>query len=429
MSRRRSWLAFVVFAGGMGTLSLLRYATYHSRSLDMAYYVRLVWGIAHGYWDQPVVGARHLLGLHLEPILLPFALLARLGLPVAETLLVAQALLAAAAIFPAAALAKRRLAPLVGEGWAFAAALSIYLLPTVSRCVDYDVHPSTMALWPLLAFVNALDEGRLYRASAWLAFSLAFREDIGLQVAAVALTFLLFPRAPRERAWAATITLLGLAWFFGYTLLVQPHWLPDTARSSYGLHFRPFSGGHGGVAGVLRSALTDPMALARYLASGDRLFYPLLLLLPVALLPLAAPRYLVGALPLVAINLLSDLPGVRTVQAHYITAAAPFLCASALCGAARVATWLPRFRRVPPLLLVSASLVAFLVRGASPLSPEWRWSAYLWDESARRARAETAGIPDHASVTAPSRVLAHVATRRHVYHPKFAPSQVDVRIE
>src|SRR6266567_4296604 len=99
-------------------------SSYHSRSLDMAYYVRLVWGLGHGFVDNPVVGATNLLGLHLEPILLPLAALGRL-VPVAPLLLGAQALGAAAAVFPAHALARRHLPPVA----AAAAALTIYLMP------------------------------------------------------------------------------------------------------------------------------------------------------------------------------------------------------------------------------------------------------------------------------------------------------------
>jgi uncharacterized membrane protein len=183
-------------------------------------------------------------------------------------LLAAQALGTAAVIFPAARLARRRLSPLVGDGVAFAAALSVYLIPTVTRCVDYDFHPSTMAITPLFWFIDALDEGDWKRAWTWFFAALAFREDVGLQGAAVALTFLVLPR---ER---------------------------------------------GDVGGVLGHAFADPGALARYLVSGDRKLYLVWLLATVAFLPLASPRWLFGALPLVAINLLSDVPGVRAVQAH-----------------------------------------------------------------------------------------------------------------
>jgi uncharacterized membrane protein len=320
------WIAFAAFAGATGAASLLRYASFHSRSLDMAYYVRLVWGLGHGHFDNPVVGAHNVLGLHLEPILVPLALLGRLA-PVPLLLLVVQALGTAAAIFPAHALARRHLGPLA----AAAAALTIYLMPTVSRCVDYDFHPSTIAVWPLLAVAEAVDARAFGRAAAWGAFALACREDVGLQLACLAAPFLFMPNHRRP---AAALVAVGLAWFFGYAFLLQPRWLPP--NGSFVAHFAPFGGGAGGVLGVLSRALAEPRELARYLVGADRLSYLPLLLLPVAFLPLAAPGLLLGAAPIVAINLLSNFPNVRSLQAHYATTTAPFIVAAAIVGAGRL---------------------------------------------------------------------------------------------
>jgi hypothetical protein len=286
-----------------------------------------------------------------------------------------------------------------------------------------------MAIWPLLAVVDALDAGRWRRAWLWAAVALTFREDVGLQLAAAALTLAVWPRAPGARAHGAVLAAAGLAWFFGYALLVQPHFLPP--HGSYEVHFARFGGG--GVGAVLGSALSHPGDLAAHLVSGDRPLYPLVLLLPLALLPLAAPRWLAGALPIVAINLLSEFPGVRKVGAHYVTAAAPFLVAAAICGAARLAGWLrarrPRLRAAPAAALLLASAIAWALRGASPAAPEFRLAHYREDAWTARARAAAAGVPAGASVTAPSPILAHLAARPVAYHPRFAKGPTEVVLE
>jgi uncharacterized membrane protein len=411
--RRAAWVAFALFSAVFGTLSILRFETFHSRSLDMAYYVRLVWGLAHGDLDQPVVNAPHVLGLHLEPVLLPLALLGRLGAPIPELLLVVQALAAGAALFPALALARRHLAAHAGERLAFAAALAIYLLPTVTRCVDYDFHPATMALWPLMAFVEALDAGRWRRAVAWFAAALACREDVGLQAGLVAVTWLAAPARPGDRPRAAALAAFGFAWFFVYALAVQPRFLAETG--SFNLHFGRFGGGRGGVGGVLEAALADPAALVAYLLSGDRLLYPVALLAQVAFLPVLAPRFLAGALPLVAINLLSDFPNIRGIHTHYITAAAPFFVGAGIAGAARLAARLGNRRPAPRVAsgaLVAAAALAYLLRGTSPLSPEWRLQSYLPDDTYVPYRAIVATTPPDAEVAANVRLLAHLAERK-----------------
>lgn len=409
--RRFTWTAFVAFAGVTGALSLLRYASFHSRSLDMAYYVRIVWGLGHGHFDNPVVGAGHLIGLHLEPVLLPLALVGRV-LPIAELLLVVQAVGTAAVIFPAHRLARRHLGPIA----AAAAAVTIYLMPTVSRCVDYDFHPSTLAIWPLFAVAEAVDARAWRRAAAWGLFALACREDIGLQLACLAVPSLF---APTERRAALGFVVVGLIWFFGYTILIQPQYLP--AYGSYNAHFARFGGG--GVGAVLRQALAHPLELIRYLGSDDRLPYVVLLLAPVAFLPLAAPRLLLGALPIFAMNLLSDFPRVRTIQAHYATAMAPFIVAAAIVGAGRLA----RFRPVP--LLVACALAAWWLRGLSPGSPEWSAQNYTDDAFAQRARAVLARIPPRARLQAPHRILAHLAERRVVVAPSFDAGPLDLVLD
>lgn len=421
-SIRAARALFVAFGAGYGLLSLLRYWTYHSRSLDMAFYVRLVWGMGHGRPDNPIVGAPHWLGLHLEPALLLPAALGRIGLPIAEILLILQALGAAAAIFPLHSLARRRLAPICGEGAALLAALCIYLLPTVSRGIDYDFHPSTIAIAPIAAWIDSVDAGRFRRAWAWLLIALLFREDIGLQVAAAALVFAAFPTEtePSRHILIAQASV-GLAWFFGYALLVQPHFLPDPGSSSFGAHFERFGGGAGGVGGVLKAALAHPIELAQYLVSGDRWMYAPALLSTVGFVALADPRWLAGVLPIFGINLLSDFAGVRGVQSHYATAMAPFLVAAGIRGAARIGAALQSNRRaIPAFVMVGFAAIWFWLRGAAPGAPDFSLVSYRDDDFARESRIRAAALAHEPRVVAEVRLLAHLAERPE---PLLDPAQ------
>lgn len=428
----------LLFCGGFaalyGALSLLRYHTFHSRSLDMAYYVRLVWGMAHGRPDNPVVDAPHWLGLHLEPGLLLLAAVSRLGLPIADLLLVVQAVAAALSLLPLWSLARRRLASVVGEAAALAAALSIYLVPTVSRCLDYDFHPTTVLLGPLAAWIDAVDAGRGRASWVWLLLSLSLREDVGLQIAAAALAVAALPLPPgpplpvsSRRGQRRRLLLqagLGIAWFAGYALWVQPRFLPVAASGSFGAHFERFGGGEGGVAGILGAALRDPAALLAYLVSADRPLYPAALLATVGGVAVLSPRWLAGALPIVGINLLSDFRGVRAVQSHYATAMAPFLVASAIEGAATGGRWLLARGRAlslaPTALLVGAAAASFWTRGAAPGAPDFTLDAYRPDDGSRAARARLEAIGDAPSVVAEVRLLAHLAERPE---PRMEPAQ------
>jgi uncharacterized membrane protein len=395
--------AFWVLAGLLTAVALARYASWHSCTLDMAYYTRLVWGLGQGDPTQPVVDAPHWLGLHFEPVLLPFAGLSRLGVPTAPMLLFAQALAGAAVVYPAARFVSRRPALAGVPGLT----LAVFLLPAFTRNLDFDFHPNTLAVWPLLAFVEALDGRRLRAAGLWLLLAVSCREDIALQGAAAALFFPGLPRGARL-AFAGA----GLAWFGLYALAVQPAFAHEHARSSFAQHFGYLgaAGGAAGVPGVLAAVGAAPLETLSRLVTMDRLLYPVLLVASVGFLPLRAPRLLAGALPVVGINLLSGFDGVRDLDAHYLTAATPFLYAAAVAGAASA-------RAARRLLLAGAVTTAWVL---GPGLPE-RVRAWFPDEDTAHARAAAAQIPPDAPVVAPSEVLAHLAERPRVYHRWFAP--------
>ena len=73
-------LAVVGYAVSFSYLTLVRYAAFEARALDMGNLNQAIWNTAYGNWfhltNQP--GTVNRLSLHVEPILLPIALLYRL---------------------------------------------------------------------------------------------------------------------------------------------------------------------------------------------------------------------------------------------------------------------------------------------------------------------------------------------------------------
>lgn len=397
--------AFAALAALFAFIGLSRHASWHAHTLDMAYYARLVWGLGHGDPSQPVIDAPHALGLHFEPILLPLAGLCRLGLPATPLLLCAQALAGAAAVFPACALARRHL-----PAHALPVALCVFLVPAFGRNLDFDFHPNTVAVWPLLAFANALDAGRTRAAALWFALALTCREDVGLQGAAAAL---LWPGLGRGARLG--FALAGVLWFGAYAGLVQPAFAHGHPRSSLAQHFGMLGVPvDAGLPALAAGVLAHPAALLRHLATLDRLVYLPALLATAAFLPLRAPRLLGGALPIAGVNLLSGFEGVRDLDSHYLTAATPFLFAAAVVGAGTLPEPPRAARR-----LVGVFALAFLL-----CARPWPWTrlrGLFPDADTEAARAAAAQIPPDAPLVAPSEILAHLAERPRVYHRWFAP--------
>lgn len=413
------------YATAYGAMSCLRFATFHS-GIDMSYYLRLIWGLGQGRFDLPLVGAQNILGLHLEPILLPFAALSALGSPLAAPLLITQALAVALLAIPAFRLASRNL----GGPWhgLFGALLAL-LYPTVTVATLHDFHPVTLALPLLLGVVDALDENKFNRALALGGLALLCREDIALQLAALVLAEF-FRRGPISKSRLLLLAAGLISYFCLYTFLVQPAFVPHTG--SYSLHFTNLGGQdiHSGKELAL-AALADPFALLQRLATWDRFLYVPFLFLPMGLLGLLAPRFALGALPIAAINLLSEFPRVRTIEAHYATAIAPFVIGASFVGAGKVMRWtrdrtttvhaLARFALL--VVLCGTSTGAHVLYGGSPLamgSVKWRSLSLSKPQNAADIRAALDRVPPHSSVSAHPGLLAHIAQRpRALWLPDY----------
>jgi uncharacterized membrane protein len=443
------------YAAVYAALSWRRFVTFHSQ-IDMSYYLRLVWGLGHHYYDLPLVKAKSILGLHLEPVLLPFGVLSRLGVPLPPLLLGFQAVAVALLAWPAYRLGARHLGafPRNGRGpgarkfGGMVAAVTALLYPTVSVASLHDFHPVTLALAPLLATVDALDEGRLWRALLFSLFSLMCREDIALQLFCLFCAYAApggtLPKvlSSRWRKLAFSALQLGfLLYFLGYVLWIQPLYVPTTG--SYTLHFAKLGSAlgtevHSGRDLVL-GLLFHPWKLLALLGDRERLRYLLLLLGSLGFLPLLSPRALAGALPILGLNLLSSFPGVLRLESHYTTALVPFLIAAAICGAGRLRSLLLPAK--PPALanalafvpLVLAVTISHVYHGASPLalrSERFGWQLFFDGKNAAALRQEVAAVPKDASVAARPGPLSHLCERpRALSPPEYDDGQpVDVTL-
>jgi hypothetical protein len=161
----------------------------------------------------------------------------------------------------------------------------------------------------------------------------------------------------------------------------------------------------------------------------DRLAYLAALLLPLLLLPLAAPLLAAGALPDLAINMLSGLPSQHQVHFHYTAVIAPFFVCAAILGLARVRAWdgwaplsavMARPGRVMAIQ-VGAVVAAGVVLGPAPwwsnvpLGSDERAGSYAVGAHAAAARGAVALIPDDAPVSAGNTMGAHLSERERIH--------------
>jgi uncharacterized membrane protein len=365
--------AAAAFAVVFGVAAVLRHRTFESGRFDLGNMTQAVWSTANG--DVLSVTDVHgeqisRLGSHFDPIL---ALLAPLWWlwPDPQLLLVLQAVAVASGALPVFWLARKHLA---SERAAAALALAYLLMPPVQWLTLSDFHPVALAC-PLLLFAWwHLDEGRLWAFALLAATAVATKEHVGLVVAAIGVWYAVRHRAPRT---GAAIAVLAGTVAFVAALVVVPHFAP--AGSS-----------------AFESRYESPAL------DGRDLWYLASLLLPLALVPLAAPLALVAALPELALNLLSSTVTQTSVKTHYAATLVPALLVATVFGVARTGARLA-------YAVALAALAGALVLGPLGRIP---LRADAHDAAARRALAL---VPAGAPVSATNTLGAHLSARRRIF--------------
>ncbi len=228
---------------------------------------------------------------------------------------------------------------------------------------------------PLLLFAWwFLDERRLLPFALFAAAALATKEHVGLTVAAMGVWYALRYRSPRPGLTIAAVS--GLAALVA-ALVVVPHFA---------------------AAGVsaFESRYDDPSLDWRDLR------YLVSLLLPLGLIPLAAPLPLLAALPELGLNVLSSTVTQTSVKTHYAATAIPALLVAAVYGTARLGE--------RTAYVAAAAALA----GTIALGPVGRIDvdAGPHDAAARRALAL---VPGAAPVSATNALGAHLSARRRIF--------------
>lgn len=400
--------AVAAFATGFSALATLQHRAFWSGRFDVGNLVQAVWSTAHG---RPLeitdLEGRQIsrLGAHFDPVVMLFAPLWRLW-PDPSLLLVAQASAVGMGALPVFLLGRKHL----GSEWAgLGCALAYLLYPPTQWLVLDDFHPVALATPLLLGALWFLDEDRLLPFVLLAGIACLTKEQVGLAVAALGVWYALARGRARIGAAIAgagvLVSVLAVA-------VVVPHYAPGGGS--------PFEGRYeavgGDPAGMLRTAFTDPGAIAAAVSEGRDLGYLLDLLLPLLALPLLAPLAALVAAPEILLNLLSDTRTQTSIHFHYTAAAIPGLVGAAVFGAARL-------RRAPlaARALVLATLAAGVLLGPLPV---WRHAPFGADLAAREhlvgmharvAARAVAVVPPDVPVSATNTLGAHLSERRRVF--------------
>lgn len=391
--------AFFAFAAATVYWSL------QERRYDLGGMVQAVWSTAHGH-VLAVSGdagrSTTVLNWHVEPFLILFAPLWRLW-PSPLMLLIAQALAVASGAFPVFFLARRYM---MDSRIAGAFALVYLLYPATqfnAFAIANGFHPVSFAI-PLILWAIWFIEAEhvvLFGVCAMLAAST--KEELPL---AVGLMGVWIGVRKKRRRLGLSILVLGAAATAANFFLVIPHFAPG-ATSPFAGRYATVGGSPGG---ILRTTVTDPLSVVQTVVTAHKLAYLVLLFVPLLGLWFRELLLLLGAVPDLAVNLLSSRPEMTTIHFQYTSGITPFLIAATIIGASRVRRH--RSRLVWVTIGVAVLMAAY--------SPAWYFAgSSLGDPRAagalHAAKAEALSlVPRGAPVAASNELAGYLSARSTV---------------
>jgi uncharacterized membrane protein len=369
---------------------------------DLATYTQAAWLIGRGEPAHLTLADADLLDVHGSLVLYPLGLLARLPVPLAESLLVLQSAALALAVVPLWRLARRTLSLRVGAATCLVVA---YLLHPLVQAVNLaDFRPEALAVPALMAMSYWGRSGSTARFVGAAVATVACRADLALLVVGAGLVV---ATGGRRRLGLVTAAVAG-SW------ALASLWVPWLGAGD-GASFHPgaFAPYGGTPLEVVVDWLADPLATLGELTARPNFELAVALLLSLAFLPLLALRQLAPALPWLFLVFLADVP--EAVRRGPLTApVVPILLVAAAHGLHKLGR--PTLDRVsvhPRTLaaLVATTIVFFI--GQAPTSPyasPWSWGGRDEVDQARLDAVDL--VADDDGVAATPRLAVLVAERR-----------------
>ena len=442
-------LAYIVF---FSAYSIQRHATLNSYAADLSFIDQPMWNTLHGRFLERTMGDRQVsrVAEHLEPIIIPIALVFILWDDV-RAILIIQTIALALGALPVYWIARRTFGPGftaedaesaemnhwgdVGQGVAgllpLAFVIAYLMFPALQAANVADFHADPFIVVPLLFAFWYATERRYWAMWVWALIAMLVKENLPTLTFMLGLYLVILPSRSRgietsevsktsevcrERRHGVALMVVSLVWFYVATFLI----VAPLARQVYGTdgpvylahRYAGLGGGVNGFIGELLAMLRQP----------DRLAYLVDLLAPVGWLALLAPEYLLLGLPVLVANFISDFPGQYSGQQHYSAPLVPVFVLAAIYGARRLLDVMARGRRHPVGWLAVVAVTVWLLawslgyhhlRGWTPLARDFHWPR-LTPHHQLLTRF-TSQIPDEAGVSTTPPLHPHLAHRHQIY--------------
>jgi uncharacterized membrane protein len=409
-ARRIVYAGTALYVAIFVAAAVIAYLAYDVARLDLGDMVQAIWSTSHGHFLEVTDGSGRQvsrLAGHADPFL---ALLVPLwwAWPSPMMLVVLQVVAVSAGALPVYWLGRKHLR----SEFASACFVFAFLLYPATQCnaigVGDSFHSVSIAIPLILFAIWFLDEERLVLFAAFALLAASTKEEIAASVGCLGLWYAL-----RHKRWGVGLSIFGVGVTVSLInfLVIIPHFSPSGAN----LFEDRYQQVGGSPRGILHTAVTDPVAILQAVATGHKLLYVALLLVPFLGLCLLEPLLLLGAIPDLAINLLSAKPAQTELYWQYTAGIVPFLLAASILGASRL-------RRNPDRIALAAFAAVVCLPLLHPaFSPIYRIAAddlghVLRSDPARAAKAHALDlIPPGVPVSASNGLGGLLSDRRVIY--------------
>jgi uncharacterized membrane protein len=403
VARRVVYAGTAAYAGLFAFAAVLHYVVFRTARFDLGTMVQVISNTLHGHFLEATTlsGSQvDRLGFHVDPLLLLFAppfwiWSSPLLLPVVQALAVASGAL------PVFWLGRKHLhSARAGANFAFA-----YLLYPATQFNAFTIaasfHPMSMAVPLVLYAIWFLDEDRLVAFSVVSLLAFTTGEEIPLAVGCLGIWY-----AYRKGRWlfGAGVFATGLALTLFDFLWVIPHFSPSGVNPFAG-RYHDVGGTPGGMAHTL---VSNPLAFVHAVATGHKAVFLALLFIPFLGLCLLEPLLLLGAVPALAINLLSSWGNQTSITYEDTAAIVPFVVAASIFGATRL-----KAHAVDLSLWALAGAAAVAVY--SPIYTLSQDVGALGSPLVSAKARAVSLVPAGAPVSASDQLGAHLSDRRYSY--------------
>jgi uncharacterized membrane protein len=401
---------FLVYA----TLSVLRHQSYHSFGFDLGLFDQIFWNTTQGRslestMSQASAIPHSLLGDHFSPIfllLVPFYA----AFPHPEALLIIQTFALALAAWPIYLLARLKLPQSFPVVWVAA----YFLFVPVAFINLYDFHEVALAVAPIGFALYFLERGQRVWFLVCLLITFLVKEEMPLIGAGFGAYALL-----GKRDWKLGLGVLAgsVLAFVAVVQVVIPYFSSSRAYPYIGLRYTQVGGSP---LGILHTAATDPLRIARALLQPKKIYFTIAIFGPVLGLSALAGWASLLLLPTLGYLLLSNYDPQYSFTSQYSAPLIPLVLGTSILAVAHLRGSVQK----PLTLAVLASSVLFSwAYGDMPFSRKFDPSLFQTDSRYAAFVPELDRIPPDARVSAENGFASHLSERRYIYEYGFQGTQ------